>query len=43
MEVPGVSQAEMRIVEDVSLDLPTLPEPAVGRLISVPEATAGQS
>jgi putative ABC transport system permease protein len=37
VEVPGVSQAQTRIVEDVTLDLPTLPEPAVGRLISVPE------
>jgi putative ABC transport system permease protein len=36
-EIPGVSQAQARIVEDVTLDLPTLPEPAVGRLISLPE------
>jgi putative ABC transport system permease protein len=37
VEIPGVSQAQARIVEDVTLDLSTLPEPAVGRLISVPE------
>ncbi len=37
VEIPGVSQAQARIVEDVTLDLPTLPEPAVGRLISLPE------
>jgi putative ABC transport system permease protein len=37
VEIRGVSQAQARIVEDVTLDLPTLPEPAVGRLISLPE------
>ncbi len=37
VEIPGVSQAQPRIVEDVTLDLSTLPEPAIGRLISVPE------
>lgn len=37
MEIPGVSQAQVRIVEDVTLDLTTLPEPAIGRLISVPD------
>jgi putative ABC transport system permease protein len=36
-EVPGVAQVQTRIVADVSLDLPRLPEPAVGRLISLPE------
>jgi putative ABC transport system permease protein len=36
-EIPGVSQVQARIVEDVTLDLPTLSEPAVGRLISLPE------
>lgn len=35
--VPGVSQAQARIVEDVTLDMPALAEPAVGRLISLPE------
>ncbi len=37
VEIPGVSQAQARTVEDVTLDLSTLPEPAVGRLISLPE------
>jgi putative ABC transport system permease protein len=36
-EVPGVARLETRIVEDVTLDLPMLPEPAIGRLISLPE------
>lgn len=37
-EIPGVSQVETRIVEDVTLDLPWLPEPAVGRFISIPDS-----
>jgi putative ABC transport system permease protein len=37
VEIPGVSQAQARIVEDVTLDLSTLPEPAIGRLVSLPE------
>lgn len=35
--IDGVSVADTRIVEDVSLDVPGLAEPAVGRLIAVPE------
>jgi putative ABC transport system permease protein len=35
-QIPGVSQAETRIVMDVTLDVPGLNEPAVGRLISIP-------
>ncbi|MDX2223037.1 MAG: ABC transporter permease [Rhodospirillaceae bacterium] len=35
--IPGVQFAETRIVVDVTLDLPTLPEPARGRVISLPE------
>lgn len=35
--LPGVARAEGRVVEDVLLDLPDLPEPAVGRLVSIPE------
>ncbi len=35
--IPGVSQIETRVVADVLLDVPGLAEPAVGRLISVPE------
>ena len=37
-EVPGVARIEARIVEDVMLDLPSMPEPIVGRLISLPES-----
>ncbi|MGZ6124260.1 MAG: FtsX-like permease family protein, partial [Myxococcales bacterium] len=36
--VPGVSRAEARIVEPLALDLPDLPEPAMGMLISVPSS-----
>ncbi|MBI3467592.1 MAG: FtsX-like permease family protein [Planctomycetes bacterium] len=36
-KIPGVSQAQTRIVADVTLDIPSLEEPAVGRLISVPD------
>ena len=35
-QIPGVSQIETRVVMDVTLDVPGLNEPAVGRLISVP-------
>ena len=36
-EIPGVSQVAPRIMSDVTLDLEDLPEPAIGRLISIPE------
>jgi putative ABC transport system permease protein len=36
-EIPGVAQLETRVVMDVTLDVPGLAEPAVGRLISIPE------
>jgi putative ABC transport system permease protein len=36
-EIPGVSQAEFRVVADVTLDVPGLNEPAQGRIISIPE------
>ena len=36
-EIPGVAQVQTRVVVDVSLDVPGLAEPAVGRLISVPD------
>jgi putative ABC transport system permease protein len=36
-EIPGVAQAQTRVVRDVTLDLPDLVEPAAGRLISIPE------
>jgi len=35
--IPGVAKVESRVVVDVTLDIPGLPEPAVGRLISIPE------
>jgi putative ABC transport system permease protein len=34
--LPGVAALETRVVADVTLDVPGLPEPAIGRLISVP-------
>jgi len=36
-EIPGVGQAEFRVVADVTLDVPGLDEPAKGRIISIPE------
>jgi putative ABC transport system permease protein len=36
-EVPGVAAVQTRVVVDVTLDMPNLAEPAVGRLISLPE------
>ena len=36
--VPGVARAEARVIEPLALDLPDLPEPAMGMLISVPAA-----
>ena len=36
-EIPGVSRVETRIVEQVTLDMPGMAEPAVARLISLPE------
>lgn len=35
--IPGVQQVQTRVVMDVTLDIPDLPEPATGRLISIPE------
>ena len=34
-EIPGVKQVQMRVVMDVTLNVPGLSEPAVGRLISI--------
>ncbi|HCA57942.1 MAG TPA: ABC transporter permease [Blastocatellia bacterium] len=39
--IPGVAEVEARVVAKVTLDLPDLPEPAQGRLVSVPETGAG--
>lgn len=36
-QIEGVAQVETRVVRDVTLDLPQMPEPATGRLISMPE------
>ena len=36
-EIPGVSLVKLRVVHDVTLDVPMLSEPAVGRLISIPD------
>jgi len=36
-DIPGVSQVQTRIVMDVTLDVDGLDEPAVGRLISIPD------
>lgn len=36
-EIPGVRRAETRIVEFVNLDLPSMAEPATGRLMSLPD------
>lgn len=35
--IPGVARVQTRVERDVTLDLPQLREPAVGRLISIPE------
>lgn len=36
-DIPGVAHVHTRVVRDVTLDLADLDEPAVGRLISIPE------
>ena len=35
-EIPGVAQAETRVVAEVTLDVEGMDEPAVGRLVSIP-------
>jgi len=35
--IPGVSVVQTRVVVEVNLDVPGLDEPAVGRLVSIPE------
>ncbi len=39
-ELPGVATVQTRIVAEVVLDVPGLPEPATGRLVSIPERRA---
>lgn len=34
--IPGVAQVQTRVVVDVTLDVRGMPEPAIGRLISIP-------
>lgn len=36
-EIPGVAQVQTRVVIDVVLDVPGMIEPAVGRLVSIPD------
>jgi putative ABC transport system permease protein len=36
VDIPGVSMVETRVVADVTLDVPGLVEPAIGRLVSIP-------
>jgi putative ABC transport system permease protein len=36
-QLPGVAQVRTRIVVEVSVDVPGLQEPAIGRLVSVPD------
>jgi putative ABC transport system permease protein len=35
-QIPGVAQVDTRVVVDVTLDVPDMADPAVGRLISLP-------
>jgi putative ABC transport system permease protein len=35
--IPGVAQVQTRVVMDVTLDIPERSEPAIGRLVSIPE------
>lgn len=39
-QIPGIAELQTRVVEDVTLDVPGLDEPAVGRLISIPQYPA---
>lgn len=36
-EIPGVAAVQTRVVAEVTLDLPGVVEPAVGRLVSIPD------
>lgn len=38
--IPGIAQIQSRVVVDVTLDVPGRKEPAIGRLISIPEQQA---
>ena len=34
--IPGVALVDTRVIADVTLDVPGMPEPATGRLVSIP-------
>src|SRR5690606_35567582 len=36
-EIPGVAAVQTRVMAEVTLDLPGMIEPAVGRLVSIPD------
>ncbi len=38
--LPGVAVVDTRVIADVTLDVPGMPEPATGRLVSIPLRTA---
>jgi putative ABC transport system permease protein len=38
--IPGVAEIEARVAVDVTLDVPGLPEPATGHIVSVPEGSS---
>lgn len=40
-EIPGVAAVQPRIVREVSLDIPQMNEPAIGRFISLPQDPSG--
>lgn len=35
-QIPGVARLQTRVVENVTLDVPSFPEPVAGRLVSIP-------
>jgi putative ABC transport system permease protein len=41
-EIEGVATVQTRVAREVLLDVPTLSEPAVGRLISIPETPSAE-
>ena len=36
-DIPGVAQVQTRVISDVNLDMPDMAEPAIGRMVSIPE------
>ena len=40
-DIPGVNEISTRVMQDVTLDVPGVAEPAVGRLISLPDREDG--